>query len=495
MTPLALFLLACAAVLVGTVSAAFSAMMRLSLRLSAERSDRDDLLGGYLDDPMRLFIPTRLVLAIIYVVAGALLARVIGMEAGHGLPTLIAAMAVFAMVSEHLVPLVIIRHDPEAVLSAILPAFHPVERLLRPVTLALLRIGKVSPSAGANGDTTGASANGAETMAESPQESGGGLESGPEQARALLRSIVDFRDTLVREVMTPRPDIIAIEVTQTIEDLRRLFRDQQYSRVPVFDGTLDNILGFAFVKDMVRHADGAGVAIRDVLRPAHYVPETKKVPALLHEFQRERVQSAITQEVGTVIYSGVSIVGSKVSGELFASGLLALGAAIVLMFAYIWFRFEPQFGFGAVAGLVHDVILVFGLIVLMRLEFNLNMVAAILTVIGYSMNDTVVVFDRLRENLRKYKTMPLRDVIDLSINETLSRTIITGVTAIMVLAALAVFGGVALFGFSIALMAGIIIGTYSSVYVAAPIILLWGVKRGEFAEDAKPIKLGMASRP
>jgi preprotein translocase subunit SecF/SecD/SecF fusion protein len=209
----------------------------------------------------------------------------------------------------------------------------------------------------------------------------------------------------------------------------------------------------------------------------------------------ERVQSAITADVGAVTYSGVSIVGSKVSSELFSAGLMALGLAVVLMFAYIWFRFEPQFGFGAVAGLVHDVILVFGLIVLMRLEFNLNMVAAILTVIGYSMNDTVVVFDRLRENLRKYKTMPLRDVIDLSINETLSRTIITGVTAIMVLAALALFGGVALFGFSIALMAGIIIGTYSSVYVAAPIILLWGVKRGEFAEDAKPIKLGMASRP
>jgi preprotein translocase subunit SecF len=209
----------------------------------------------------------------------------------------------------------------------------------------------------------------------------------------------------------------------------------------------------------------------------------------------ERVQNAVTAEVGAVTYSGVSVVGSKVSSELFTSGLLALGAAVVLMFAYIWFRFEPQFGFGAVAGLVHDVVLVFGLIVLFRLEFNLNMVAAILTVIGYSMNDTVVVFDRLRENLRKYKTMPLRDVIDLSINETLSRTIITGVTAIMVLAALAVFGGVALFGFSIALMAGIIIGTYSSVYVAAPIILLWGVKRGEFAEEAKPVKLGMASRP
>lgn len=220
------------------------------------------------------------------------------------------------------------------------------------------------------------------------------------------------------------------------------------------------------------------------------VPEGQGQTAVVQE-----VQTAITNAVGPVTYSGVSVVGSKVSGELFSSGLMALGAAIALMFAYIWFRFEPQFGFGAVAGLVHDVILVFGLIVLFRLEFNLNMVAAILTVIGYSMNDTVVVFDRLRENLRKYKTMPLRDVIDLSINETLSRTIITGVTAIMVLGALAIFGGVALFGFSIALMAGIIIGTYSSVYVGAPIILLWGVKRGEFAEEAKPVKLGMASRP
>jgi len=209
----------------------------------------------------------------------------------------------------------------------------------------------------------------------------------------------------------------------------------------------------------------------------------------------EQVETAITEAVGQVTYSGVAVVGSKVSGELFTSGLLALGLAVVLMFAYIWFRFEPQFGFGAIAGLMHDVILVFGLIVIMRLEFSLNMVAAILTVIGYSMNDTVVVFDRLRENLRKYKTMPLREVIDLSINETLSRTIITGITAIMVLAALAYFGGEALFGFSIALMAGIIIGTYSSIYVGAPIILLWGVKRGGAADDASPIKLGMASRP
>jgi preprotein translocase SecF subunit len=220
------------------------------------------------------------------------------------------------------------------------------------------------------------------------------------------------------------------------------------------------------------------------------VPEGQDQAAVVN-----RVQDAINGAVGEVAYSGVSVVGSKVSGELFTSGLMALGVAVLLMFAYIWFRFEPQFGFGAVAGLLHDVILVFGLIVVMRLEFSLNMVAAILTVIGYSMNDTVVVFDRLRENLRKYKTMPLREVIDLSINETLSRTIITGVTAIMVLAALAFLGGEALYGFSIALMMGIIIGTYSSIYVGTPIILLWGVKRGAAADEAEPIKLGMASRP
>ena len=233
-------------------------------------------------------------------------------------------------------------------------------------------------------------------------------------------------------------------------------------------------------------ADGSTMIMR------FQIPEGQDQTAVVR-----RVENAVTQAVGQVTYSGVEVVGSKVSGELFQSGLIALGLATVLMFAYIWFRFEPQFGFGAVAGLVHDVILVFGLIVVMRLEFSLNMVAAILTVIGYSMNDTVVVFDRLRENLRKYKTMPLREVIDLSINETLSRTIITGLTAVMVLAALAFLGGEALFGFSIALMFGIIVGTYSSIYVGAPIILLWGVKRGDRKDkdDLTPVKFGMASRP
>ncbi|MFC5342466.1 protein translocase subunit SecF [Brevundimonas staleyi] len=279
---------------------------------------------------------------------------------------------------------------------------------------------------------------------------------------------IDFRGGASLEVSKPAGQTIDLEAVRgAVSDLN---------------------LGDVGVQGIARRDTNVEDGSTAVLR--FQIPEGQDQTAVVTQ-----VETAITQAVGEVGYSGVSVVGSKVSGELFTSGLLALGSAIVLMFLYIWFRFEPQFGFGAVAGLLHDVVLTFGLIVLFRLEFSLNMVAAVLTVIGYSMNDTVVVFDRLRENLRKYKTMPLRDVIDLSLNETLTRTIITGVTAVMVLGALAVFGGEALFGFSIALMFGIVIGTYSSIYVGAPIILLWGVKRGELADDAKPVKLGMASRP
>ncbi len=207
------------------------------------------------------------------------------------------------------------------------------------------------------------------------------------------------------------------------------------------------------------------------------------------------VRATLQKALPDIRFTNDATVGAKVSGELFTSGITALLVAIGLMLVYIWFRFELQFGLGAVVALFHDVILTFGLIAVTKMEFSLTTIAAILTIIGYSMNDTVVVFDRLRENLRKYKTMPLREVIDLSINETLSRTIITGLTAILALTGLAVFGGEALFGFSIIMIFGIALGTYSSVYVAAPVILLWGVKRGQVAEEATPIKLGAASRP
>jgi preprotein translocase SecF subunit len=200
----------------------------------------------------------------------------------------------------------------------------------------------------------------------------------------------------------------------------------------------------------------------------------------------QAVQAKLTQTLGTVKFVRTDVVGPKVSNELLGSGLLGLGLAILLMLLYIWFRFELQFGLGAVAALFHDVFLTFGLIAILRIEFNLTAVAAILTIIGYSMNDTVVVFDRFRENLRKYKRMPLAEVIDMSINEMLTRTIITSMTAVLALIALAIFGGPSLYGLSVIMLFGIVIGTYSSIYIAAPVILLWGVKRSD--EEAEPLQ-------
>jgi len=204
----------------------------------------------------------------------------------------------------------------------------------------------------------------------------------------------------------------------------------------------------------------------------------------------DAVRAKIAQTVSPVRFVRTDVVGPKVSSELLTKGLLALGGAILLMLVYIWFRFELQFGLGAVAALFHDIFLTFGLITLARIEFNLTAVAALLTIIGYSMNDTVVVFDRFRENLRKYKRMPVSEVIDLSINEMLTRTIITSLTGIFALIALAIFGGPNLWGLSIIMLFGLLIGTYSSIYIAAPVILLWGAKRGgeDEAEALKPAK-------
>lgn len=209
-----------------------------------------------------------------------------------------------------------------------------------------------------------------------------------------------------------------------------------------------------------------------------------------------RATTALTQAMPELRIGRTESVGSKVSGELLGKGVLALVSAIGLMLAYIWFRFGLTFGLGAVIALTHDVILTFGLFALFDMEFTLTSIAAVLTIIGYSINDKVVSLDRVRENLRKYKRMPLGELIDLSINETLSRTLITGVTGIMALGVLAAFGGEALFGFSIAMMFGIVVGTYSSIYISAPLLTLLGVRRGgETEPDDKPVKLGMASRP
>ena len=148
------------------------------------------------------------------------------------------------------------------------------------------------------------------------------------------------------------------------------------------------------------------------------------------------------------------------------------------MLVYIWFRFEWQFGVGAVIALMHDVILTIGVFSLLGLEFNLSTVAAVLTIAGYSINDTVVIYDRVRENLRKYKTLPIHDLLNLSVNDTLSRTILTSVTTLLALLCLFFFGGQVIKGFSFAMIWGVIIGTYSSIWVAVPLLVYMKLKRG-----------------
>jgi preprotein translocase SecF subunit len=177
-------------------------------------------------------------------------------------------------------------------------------------------------------------------------------------------------------------------------------------------------------------------------------------------------------------------VGAKVSGELIRTAFLAIAGASIGIGIYIWMRFEWQYSLGTIVALLHDVIVVAGIFSLLQLKFDLTIVAALLTILGYSVNDTVVVFDRLRENLLKYKTMPLRDVMNLSVNETLSRTLVTGGTTLLALIPLLIFGGDVIRGFILAMTIGVFVGTYSSVYVAKNIVLWIGLPRGEKAKKA-----------
>lgn len=178
----------------------------------------------------------------------------------------------------------------------------------------------------------------------------------------------------------------------------------------------------------------------------------------------------------------VEVVGPTVSGELAIAGTLAVLVAIVAVLIYIWFRFEWQFAVGAVIALVHDVILTIGLYSLIGFEFNLSSIAAILTIVGYSLNDTVVVYDRVREYLRKFRKIKVSELIDMSINSMLSRTVLTSFTTILALLALVIFGGEVIRGFTISMTWGVIVGTYSSVFIAAPILIFFGLKTREKVE-------------
>src|SRR5438093_4147062 len=295
MIPLLLFLLGVAAVYVGTIETAFSALMKLSLRLMAERGGRDDRLGFYLDDPIQLFVPARLLLGIIFSIATVLLAVVTGRWGVNlrAIGLLLACVTAYMFVCEHLLPLAIIRRDPERVLEVLLPPFDVIARLMKPISSGLVKL--------MTGDRTERASSAPEQdLEEQGEVAHAYLQAGEEQGvierdeRRLLQSIVDFGDTLVREVMTPRPDIVAIEDDATIEDLRALFREQEYSRLPVYKENLDNILGVVFVKDLIQNPATAGSdPITPLIRPATFVPETKRVPEMLKEFQRRQAQIAI----------------------------------------------------------------------------------------------------------------------------------------------------------------------------------------------------------
>lgn len=190
-----------------------------------------------------------------------------------------------------------------------------------------------------------------------------------------------------------------------------------------------------------------------------------------------QVQEALNTAFPGISYLQVDSVGAKVSGELVRAGILAIGLAIVAILFYVWLRFEWQFALAAVAALVHDVVLTIGIFSLVQLEFNLAIIAAILTIVGYSLNDTVIVFDRVRENLRRLKTTPLVEVLNLSLNETLSRTLMTSGTTLIALIALYFLGGEVIRGFTFAMIWGVVVGTYSSIYIASALLLRLGVKR------------------
>ena len=196
----------------------------------------------------------------------------------------------------------------------------------------------------------------------------------------------------------------------------------------------------------------------------------------------ELAQQAVVGKVRTIFegqevdFRRVEVVGPRVSGELAQAGAIAVAASLLAILFYIWFRFEWQFAVGAILTTANDVVITIGLFVLLQLDFSLSSIAAVLTIIGYSLNDTVVVYDRIRENLRKYKKRPLTEVLDMSINETLSRTTMTSLTTLLALFALYIFGGEVIQSFTLAMIFGIVIGTYSSIFLAAPFLILFNLR-------------------
>jgi CBS domain containing-hemolysin-like protein len=293
------------------VEMAFTLLMRLPERLEAERESDGGQLGAYLDDPVRFFVPARLLRGMLLIVAIVLLAQVVD-RGWMGGAVLFASGAALAIGLGQFVPAVIVRRRPERILELFLPAFTLAANIISPLSALIISfLGAIErPAAGESGA--------GEPVAPQAAEPGAGPAAADENR--LLRSVVDFGETLVREVMTPRPDIVAIRSTATIDDLRQLVLEQEYSRLPVFSENLDNIVGLVVVKDLIQRPDVlAGTRpVSEIMRPASFVPETKRVVDLLREFQRQRFQLAIVVDEygGTAGLVTVEDVVEELVGEI-----------------------------------------------------------------------------------------------------------------------------------------------------------------------------------
>ena len=248
--------------------------------------------------------------------------------------------------------------------------------------------------------------------------------------------------------------------------------------------TTDKTNNISLIRDSFNQMNLGDVSVKKFGNETDYIVKFEKQNSNDPEFIKN-IQNKLSSSIGDGDFRRVENVGPKVSSELLKSGIIAITLSLAAMLLYIWIRFEWQFSLGAILAIFHDVIITLGIFSIFSLEINLSIVAAVLTIVGYSMNDTVVIFDRVRENLRKYSDIKIFELTNISINETLSRTIITSVTTLLALFSIYLFGGEILKGFSLAMILGVIFGTYSSIYIANPILVALNVSQRTIIKEEK----------